>query len=122
MNSPKLTPLREYLGLTEVDCWLWDLPPLVNLSESPLVLGWELKEDLVNGHLSPRYTIDIGWYGPIDPSGHLGIYLIKDQDWESPVFQAQCATWHGLGCLSRLVVSMHQRLRELDSLESPSPG
>lgn len=48
-----------------------------------------LKEDLFQVRYSNKtvFTIDIGWYPEMDPTGSFITYIIKNFDWENPLFR-----------------------------------
>jgi hypothetical protein len=53
-----------------------------------------LKEDLAQVELSPNAVLDIGWYGQED--GTFRILVIREMNWEDPIFQARSTSWRGL--------------------------
>ena len=40
---------------------------------------------------SGGYTLDLGWYG--SSNGYV-LYIIKDEDWDTPVKRIQTSRWH----------------------------
>lgn len=65
----------------------WDLEEID--AERPLdVQSDHLKEDLAQISYSGGIVLDIGWYPSFDPKGEFTVTVVKDSDWESPVFRA----------------------------------
>lgn len=46
----------------------------------------ELREDMLQVEFPGSYTLDIGWRPSFDVNGKFYIYLIKEFDWERPVY------------------------------------
>lgn len=46
----------------------------------------ELREDMLQVEFPNGYILDIGWKPSFDINGKFYIYLIKDFDWEQPVY------------------------------------
>ncbi|MDR7941970.1 hypothetical protein RIU82_18730 [Enterobacter soli] len=53
--------------------------PLVEQQDS-------LQEDMLQVEFPNGYILDIGWRPSFDINGKFYIYLIKDFDWEDPVY------------------------------------
>ncbi len=51
-----------------------------------------LKEDLFQVEYDKNYVLDIGWYPSFSPLGSFRILIVKDFDWENPVFERVCCT------------------------------
>ncbi|MFS1511742.1 hypothetical protein VQL36_04795 [Chengkuizengella sp. SCS-71B] len=49
-----------------------------------------LKEDMFQVRFLNKYTIDIGWYPCTDINGKFIIYLIKEYNWEEPLYKESC--------------------------------
>lgn len=49
-----------------------------------------LKEDLFQINYYDEYIIDVGWYPEFDEEGSFRICVIKDFDWEAPLFSKRC--------------------------------
>lgn len=49
-----------------------------------------LKEDLFQVNYSDQYIIDVGWYPEFDEDGSFRICIIKDFNWEAPLFEKRC--------------------------------
>jgi hypothetical protein len=47
----------------------------------------ELQEDLLQIQYDNNIVVDVGWYPELDPSGKFIIYIIKDSDWDSPLYK-----------------------------------
>lgn len=52
-----------------------------------------LKEDLYQVNYDDKYIIDVGWFPSFSLNGHFRVVIIKDFDWESPIFQKKCRTF-----------------------------
>lgn len=48
-----------------------------------------LTEDLVQIEYENGYLIDLGWYPEYDSYGELLVQVIKNYDWESPIYKEQ---------------------------------
>jgi len=46
----------------------------------------ELREDMLQVEFPDGYVLDVGWRPSFDVNGKFYIYLIKDFDWEEPVY------------------------------------
>ncbi|MGS2871674.1 hypothetical protein [Enterobacter huaxiensis] len=46
----------------------------------------ELKEDMLQVEFPDGYILDVGWRPSFDENGKFYIYLIKDFNWEEPVY------------------------------------
>ncbi|MCZ8960019.1 hypothetical protein [Escherichia albertii] len=46
----------------------------------------ELREDMLQVEFPDGYILDVGWRPSFDINGKFYIYLIKDFDWEEPVY------------------------------------
>lgn len=49
-----------------------------------------LKEDLLQVSYDNNYTIDIGWYPEFDENGSFRVSVIKEYQWDAPIFQKNC--------------------------------
>ncbi|MGG1663939.1 hypothetical protein [Brevibacillus sp. NRS-1366] len=50
----------------------------------------ELKEDLFQiTDKDEKYTIDIGWYPSMDSDGAFKIIVVKDKQWDCPVYMRE---------------------------------
>ncbi len=65
----------------------WDLEEID--AERPLDVQCDhLKEDLAQISYRGGIVLDIGWSPSFDPKGRFTITVVKDSDWECPVFRA----------------------------------
>lgn len=48
---------------------------------------FELGEDLLQIQYENNIVIDVGWYPGFDPLGNFTIYIIKDCDWDHPLYK-----------------------------------
>ncbi|MFA6066011.1 MAG: hypothetical protein WC707_02400 [Candidatus Babeliaceae bacterium] len=46
---------------------------------------WSFKEDILQLEFDD-YTIDVGWYPEFNPNGYFKIRVIKDYDWDNPLY------------------------------------
>jgi hypothetical protein len=49
-----------------------------------------LSEDMLQIEVSDQITFDIGWYSKPNGNGTFIVFIIKDEDWESPLFKKKC--------------------------------
>lgn len=49
-----------------------------------------LTEDLIQIEYDNGYLIDIGWYPEYDEEGNFIVQLIKDYNWENPIYKQGC--------------------------------
>lgn len=48
---------------------------------------YELSEDLLQvSFFNEEYILDIGWYPSLGKKGKFKIYVIKNHDWDNPIF------------------------------------
>jgi hypothetical protein len=73
-----------------------------------------LRENLiqVNYGSSGNLTLDVGWHGDSyeDQSGHFIVCVVKDKDWENPVFEEIAHTPQALFDRVREAVFVAERL------------
>lgn len=50
----------------------------------------ELLEDLLQIKFENDYLIDLGWYPECDITGKFILYLIKNENWQNPVYKHSC--------------------------------
>lgn len=48
---------------------------------------FELDEDLLQIKYSNNIILDVGWYPGFDPLGNFTIYIIKNSDWDYPMYK-----------------------------------
>ena len=60
----------------------------------------DLNEDLLQVEFPGNVILDIGWYPMGDPKGQFKVKVIRDFDWEQPIFYAKVST---LGVLRSVV-------------------
>lgn len=46
-----------------------------------------LQEDLLQIQYGNNIILDVGWYPDLDPLGNFIIYIIKDFDWDYPLYK-----------------------------------
>ena len=65
----------------------WDLD---NIDEArPLCDQCEdLKEDLAQIVFPDNIVLDVGWYPSFDPNGEFIVFVVRDADWDEPLFRA----------------------------------
>ncbi|MDE5778972.1 MAG: hypothetical protein K2I10_10785 [Lachnospiraceae bacterium] len=49
----------------------------------------ELLEDLIQIEYENGYLIDLGWYPEYNPQGKFIVQVIKNYDWEKPIYMEQ---------------------------------
>lgn len=57
---------------------------------------WSFKEDLIQITFGENYLVDVGWYPEADKNGCFVIEMIRNFDWENPLFEKQCKSYQGL--------------------------
>lgn len=51
---------------------------------------WSFKEDILQLTMGNNYIVDVGWYPEHSPCGFFRIEVIKNFDWEYPLFEKKC--------------------------------
>ena len=49
-----------------------------------------LKEDILQICYESNYILDVGWYPEFNRNGSFKIVIIKDYNWENPVYESKC--------------------------------
>ncbi|KTT04036.1 hypothetical protein [Pseudomonas rhizoryzae] len=62
-----------------------DFSPLEELADFKQDL-FALKEDMLQVAYENDFLLDVGWYPSFNPDGCFDIRVIKDFDWESPLY------------------------------------
>ena len=73
----------------------WNLD-LVDLSRSLEAQADELTEDLAQVVYPGGMLLDIGWYPSMAVDGNFVVTVIRNEDWESPIFKVSCASGNQL--------------------------
>ncbi len=60
----------------------FDIDPNVSFEQQ---IG-SLREDLFQVSYDEKYIVDIGWFSDFDPQGNFIVQIIKNYDWEKPVY------------------------------------
>lgn len=55
-----------------------------------------LKEDMLQVAFPNGYILDVGWRPSFDVNGEFYIYLIKDFNWEEPIYSSNAKNIHFL--------------------------
>lgn len=55
-----------------------------------------LKEDMLQVELEGGYLLDVGWRPSFSPEGEFKILLIKDFDWDNPVYSGEAKSMGAL--------------------------
>lgn len=66
-----------------------------------------LKEDMLQVEFPGGYILDVGWRPSFDINGRFYIYLIKDFDWEDPIYSGNA------GDIDSLVFEINQAINKL---------
>lgn len=67
----------------------WDLERVT--PDTPIEQQYEhLKEDLAQVEFGSAVLLDIGWYPEFSPTGRFVVSVVRDQEWEQPVFRVEC--------------------------------
>ncbi|MEZ3139535.1 MULTISPECIES: hypothetical protein [unclassified Citrobacter] len=66
-----------------------------------------LKEDMLQVEFPNGYVLDVGWRPSFDINGKFYIYLIKDFDWEEPVYSGSA------GDIDSLVFEINQAMNKI---------
>lgn len=63
-----------------------------NLSEEITIdkQAYELKEDLIQIIYNNGYILDVGWYPEFDINGSFKTVIIRNYDWDKPIFSKTC--------------------------------
>ena len=69
-----------------------------------------LREDMLQVAFGDKLTLDVGWYPSFSPTGQFTVFVIRDYDWEEPVYQASCRT------LADLLKIVEEGVRLIDAL------
>lgn len=59
----------------------FDFNPLISLENQE----FSLQEDIIQIEISD-YIIDVGWYPSLDIKGNFTVEVIRDYDWDNPLF------------------------------------
>ncbi|MBE9117371.1 hypothetical protein IQ249_15840 [Lusitaniella coriacea LEGE 07157] len=62
-----------------------------------------LKEDMLQVELPGDHSLDVGWYPSFDISGSFRVFLIKNCDWDYPIYSKT----------AKDIVTLEQRLEEI---------
>lgn len=49
-----------------------------------------LTEDLIQVEYSGGYTLDIGWYPELKADGKIVVQMIRDYNWDTPIYKEEC--------------------------------
>ncbi|MBV7498086.1 hypothetical protein ACIPLA_21505 [Pseudomonas sp. NPDC086112] len=69
-----------------------DISHINQLADTSMIVD-ELKEDLFQAVFPHNQLIDIGWHPEFSEKGTFRISLIKEYDWEHPVFSEKAKSW-----------------------------
>ncbi|WP_139198646.1 hypothetical protein [Pseudomonas indica] len=47
---------------------------------------YSLKEDMLQISYEGNFLLDVGWYPSFDPDGCFQIHVVKESDWENPLY------------------------------------
>lgn len=57
-------------------------------------LKWSFKEDLIQINFYDTYILDIGWYPEFDINGSFTLEVIKNEEWDHPIFEKKCKDYN----------------------------
>ena len=57
----------------------------------------ELKEDLAQVQFDADKLLDIGWFPEFSVEGAFVVSLVRNQDWDEPIYRKRCVNLHELG-------------------------
>jgi hypothetical protein len=57
----------------------------------------ELKEDLAQVRFDQNTMLDIGWYPEFSREGSFVVVVIRNEEWESPIYRRECSDMAELG-------------------------
>lgn len=49
-----------------------------------------LSEDLIQVKYEKGYLLDLGWYPEYETKGNFIIYIIKNRNWDKPIYKRTC--------------------------------
>lgn len=52
----------------------------------------ELKEDLAQVAYPSRVILDIGWYPEFSEGGAFEVCVVRNDEWDKPLFRTRCST------------------------------
>lgn len=55
--------------------------------EKPIGEQVYLDEDMLQVKYPQNYILDIGWYGGMNPEGRFVLQIIKNCDWDNPIYK-----------------------------------
>jgi hypothetical protein len=59
----------------------------INIHQPLHSQSFYLDQDLLQIDYGDLFTLDVGWYPEMDPTGFLRILVIKDCDWNNPLYK-----------------------------------
>ncbi|MFC4601149.1 hypothetical protein [Cohnella hongkongensis] len=63
---------------------------VINVNESLDNQFENLKEDLLQVSYEDKLIIDVGWFPSFSKNGSFRVVVIKDYDWEKPIYRNAC--------------------------------
>jgi hypothetical protein len=86
----------------------WDLGHIA--SDKPIELQYdELKEDLAQVEFGSVTLLDIGWYPEFSSEGRFVVSIVRNQEWEEPVFRLECKDVPGLYAAIRSAIDVARK-------------
>src|SRR5688572_16955207 len=52
----------------------------------------KLKEDMAQARFGECTTLDVGWYPEFAPDGSFVVVVIREQNWDAPLFKQEAST------------------------------
>lgn len=57
---------------------------------------YSFKEDILQIAFGDELIIDVGWYPEFQSHGHFLVRIIKNENWQNPMFKEECRTLDAL--------------------------
>jgi len=89
----------------------WDIDEL-NLDKSIESQIDLLKEDLMQVRFGNTIILDLGWYPEFDPRGQFVLCVVREREWEKPIFQLKFRE------LSQFMPNLNRAIKSADGYVS----
>lgn len=71
-----------------------------------------LKEDLIHVEYNNGCLLDVGWYPEFQLDGCFRIIVVRNYNWETPIFESVC------DCLDSLVIELRKGVEKIQVFNS----